>query len=365
MANEKIKEAIENLPDLPGCYIFKNESGTIIYAGKSKNLNKRVRSYFTRRAYTPPKLLKLARLTAAVEYELTRTEIEALLLEYSLIKKYRPAFNVRDKKEPVLRYLHLDAQKKIPGIRIECGSYAKKNWYGPFYSLEDAAGALAVLNAVWKTPLCNLADFDCLPANAAVPCFNGHIGKCMAPCSSAGLDAYARAYKEAVNFLSGAAQAVKNIKGEMREAAKNLDFEKAASLRDKYLGLAKLQKRLSVHAAHFKRRRVCAFLRGYHEESFILVCIDNGTARLSERFMREADFTEEAAAKFASKVFDGTREASVGPWFVRAAAEVQARRVYADVTGADSAERTLVKINKAYKKFKAVKKKSNGTKGAD
>ncbi len=240
--NDTLREKLKQLPEKPGCYLYRDRAGTIIYVGKAVNLRRRVQSYF--RASTlrtaPPKLRSLVHHVEDVEIRIVRTEAEALLTESHLIKAYRPRFNIllRDDK----RYLALKADPKRPFPRIvtcrikrDDGAY----YFGPFPSSTVVRAALDFTEKRFGLRKCG----------SLMPCEEDHthcmadiIRFCTAPClGKISQEAYQERFEEACAFLRGERPAViEEVREQMLTASERQDYEKAARLRDTWLALKEL-----------------------------------------------------------------------------------------------------------------------------
>lgn len=225
------------LPTTSGVYIFKDAAGVIIYVGKAKNLRSRVRSYFGEAAAIEPKVGAIQRLAATVDYVLTPTEVEALLLEAQLIKKHRPRYNVLLKDDKDYPYIKLDVSAEFPRLEVtrKLGR-DKARYFGPYPSAGVVNDTLRLARKLFPLRTCN--DYR----GKRRPCLNFHIGRCLAPCQ--GLvtsEEYRLLVDQVVLFLEGRHQELEaKLAVDMDEAAANMNFERAAELRDQLAALAKL-----------------------------------------------------------------------------------------------------------------------------
>ncbi len=235
---------LEALPNEPGVYLYKDERGQVLYVGKAKDLRARIGSYF-RNGYLIPKVQKLLEQAKALEYILTRTEKEALLLEATLIKKYRPKYNVLlkdDKNYPLIR---ISLEEDYPALQIvrrrRKGDRAL--YFGPFTSAKAIREILKVLTKTFPLRRCSLVEMR----RRKEPCIYYQIKKCLAPCvKKVSREEYARLVQGVVDFLQGRCQQVVSaLREEMLRLAENLEFERAAFLRDR---LAELEEVLTKQA---------------------------------------------------------------------------------------------------------------------
>ncbi len=246
------KPAAASIPTAPGVYLYKDSQGRIIYAGKAKNLRKRVLSYFRDGAglsALSAKTRAMIALAASVETLATDTEKEAFLLEASLIKKHRPRYNIllRDDKDYVL--FRLDTAGHFPRLEVvrrvrpgkEKGSVLL---FGPFSSAGSARETWKAIHQAFPLRRCKDKSF----ANRARPCLYHHMGQCLAPCV---LDVdkavYAELVRQVALLLGGRSrELVETLKADMLRAADALDFERAALLRDRIAAVERTVERQSV-----------------------------------------------------------------------------------------------------------------------
>lgn len=228
---DELKEKVREFPIQSGVYLMKSNVDKIIYVGKAKNLRNRVRSYFTDSKDHSPKTRLLVQNIFEVEYILTKTEVEAFLLEASLIKKHRPKYNIRlrdDKSYPYIRFSNGDG---FP--RLYLARKVKKDgslYFGPYTSGLAVNGTIRFLNRTFKIRDCTDAIFK----TRKRPCLTHQIGRCTAPCVGyISQQDYHDEVEGAKLFLKGQnRKVVKNLTEKMMEAAKEEKFEVAARLRD-------------------------------------------------------------------------------------------------------------------------------------
>ncbi|MCG8473304.1 MAG: excinuclease ABC subunit UvrC [Desulfobacterales bacterium] len=245
--NEAIESALKQLVTDPGVYRFKDETGTVIYVGKAKNLKKRVTSYFNR-THTDPKTAALVKKVAALETVVTATEKEALILEHSLITRYKPRYNIilkDDKRYPSLR---IDPNEPWPMLSIvrkveKDGAY----YFGPYTSSAAVHGTLKFINKHFKLRKCK----DSTLKSRTRPCLNHQMGLCLAPCClEVDRESYMEMVRQVVLFLKGRApELVASIREGMMKAAQEERFEEAAELRDRLFAVEKTLERQVVVAS--------------------------------------------------------------------------------------------------------------------
>ena len=234
-----IEAALATMPSNPGVYRMLNTKGEALYVGKARNLKRRVTSY-TQLARLPERLRRMVADTAAMEIVTTPTEAEALLLEANLIKRFKPRYNILLRDDKSYPWLMLTEDHPFPQIAKHRGAQARKgSYWGPFASSWAVDQSLQALQRAFLLRTCA----DTVFANRTRPCLLFQIKRCCAPCVGRVSEAdYAALVAQAKAFLSGKSDTVqKNLATQMQDAAEQLDFERAASLRDRIRGLAHVQ----------------------------------------------------------------------------------------------------------------------------
>lgn len=227
---------VNSIPTTPGVYLFKDEKGRVVYVGKAANLRNRVRSYFSALPTRSPKSAHLARSTADLEFIVTESEMEALVLECSLIKRYRPRYNVRFRDDKRYPYVRVSWQEDFPRVQIVRRPQRDgAKYYGPFASSAAMHQTLDTLRRIFPYVTCRRK----LDGTDQRACLYYHIKRCPAPCIGAISKEGYRALIEGVClFLEGKQEAIlDSLHRQMEEAARGLEFERAASLRDQIRGI--------------------------------------------------------------------------------------------------------------------------------
>jgi len=316
---------INHIPNAPGCYIYWDSASDCLYVGKSKRVKTRVQSYFN--ANNSSKVIKLAKLISRVEYRPADNELDALFMEHGLIKTYRPPFNSQMKKDPHPHYICIQWQRERPGLYISDRPTREATRYGSFSSAYDAKDALGLINRAWRTPICEKVYFDKTPGRA---CLNQHIQRCLAPCQED-----ASGYRE--NLISAAAymqgrgkKVLMAFEQEMKAAAQNLDYEKAGKLRDMLESLRYLQNRFQYRVP-FQGRRLCVFMRGYHETGFLLLYYKNGQLLQAARFENPDDWAM-GREQFVHGMLEGNPSELARLYTPAAVQEIRARKRFVDLT---------------------------------
>lgn len=229
------------IPDRPGSYQFKDKDGRVIYVGKAKSLRSRLSNYFGNPLTMNPRTAQMVATAETVEWIEVRNEVEALMLEYSLIKQHRPRFNVRlidDKSYP---FLAITMSDEWPRARVMRGAKQKgTKYYGPFSHAYAIRETLDLLLRTFPIRTCSDGKFV-RHERLKRPCLLFHIEKCVGPCAKeVDKDEYAALVKKLTNFLDGDTDpVVKQLEAEMKESAAVLDFERAARLRDRLTAVGK------------------------------------------------------------------------------------------------------------------------------
>jgi len=281
----KLKEIANALPLNPGCYIFKDEDGQILYVGKSKCLKKRVATYFGKQK--DEKIAQLMHFAADLSYQCVGTDIEALLLEYCLIKQYRPPYNAKMRKDRQYWYINIEEPKIL--ISQEKGSISA----GPFPRKEYAWDALSQLGDYWPIPTCE--------AKRKGPCLRFHIKQCLAPCTSD-----TGGYKELAAFFKGDFSVLKKLNTLINKAVKEMAFEKAAHLQNQYENLRELSKHIEKMPPDLKGKNYYISLKSRHDSSFMWVYMQDFCVRAWMTFPNGAFvvFEHEEGSRLANAVLE-------------------------------------------------------------
>jgi len=234
-----IQEFVKRLPNAPGVYRMMNAAGDVLYVGKARSLKKRVTNYAQGRFHTS-RIGRMVRETTTMEFVVTRTETEALLLEANLIKRLRPRFNVLMRDDKSFPYIMLTTDHPSPGIFKHRGARSRRSeYFGPFASAGAVGRTINSLQRAFLLRTCTDSVFE----SRTRPCLLYQIKRCSGPCTGEiGPEDYGELVGEARDFLSGKSQKVKaEISGAMQSAAEDLDFERAAVYRDRLSALSHVQ----------------------------------------------------------------------------------------------------------------------------
>src|SRR6266536_3462456 len=233
------------VPDHPGVYLFRDTGGRVIYVGKAISLRKRTASYFQPLRNLHPRTAAMVDSSATLEWVLVQNEVEALQLEYNLIKQHRPRYNVRYRDDKSYPWLAVTVSEEIPRPRVERGPKRKgTRYFGPYAHAYAIRETLDLLLRTFPVRTCSQGVFD-RQRRLGRPCILYDIGKCSGPCvGHISPEAHRRIVDEFISFMEGRTRPVlKRLEDEMRTAAEQLSFETAARLRDQLASVRKAMER--------------------------------------------------------------------------------------------------------------------------
>jgi excinuclease ABC subunit C len=297
------KVFVDSLPGRPGVYRMLDAHGEILYVGKARNLKNRVGSYF-QPSNVQPKVQALIAKTANMEVTITNSETEALLLEFNLIKKHRPRFNVVLRDDKSFPYLHLETNHEFPRLNFYRGSRKEPGrFFGPYPSAGAVRDTLQQLQKLFRIRNCDDAYFS----NRSRPCLQYQIQRCTAPCVGlVSKEHYARDVDAAVKVLEGRNAEVSEELGRRMEAAsERLDFEEAAQLRDQLAKLKVIQAQQIVTAGADHDADVIAVAAANGEYCVALMFVRAGRSLGSTTFFPKAVLAEppEVLAAFVTQYY--------------------------------------------------------------
>ena len=234
--SEKIQQALAVLPDKPGVYLMHDAHGKVIYVGKAVVLKNRVRSYFRNLASHTPKVRAMVEKIAEFETIVTSSEVEALILECNLIKKYRPRYNIMLKDDKTYPFLKVTVHEDFPRIYVTRRQQRDgAKYYGPYADVGAMHDTVKLLRSMFPLRTCRKMNPD-------RPCLNYHIKRCLAPCAGyVSREEYGNMIKSVCMVLDGrTTELERDLKRRMQEAADNYAFEEAARLRDQLQAVTRL-----------------------------------------------------------------------------------------------------------------------------
>lgn len=229
------------IPELPGSYQFKDEFGRVIYVGKATNLRQRLSSYFQDPVHLHPRTAQMVATATSVEWMTVRNEVEALILEYSLIKQHRPRFNVRLRDDKSYPFLAITLDEEWPRAVVVRGTKKRGvRYFGPYPHAYAIRETLDLLLRTFPVRTCSAGKFN-QHQRLGRPCLLFHIEKCSGPCvGEVDAEKYASMVEDLCSFLDGETDdIVRRMKVEMEEASKALEFERAARMRDRLAAVSK------------------------------------------------------------------------------------------------------------------------------
>ena len=238
-AKHDFSELLRAVPTRPGVYLMRDAAGDILYVGKAASLRHRLRSYFARGSNLEPKIRNMVSRVADFEFILTESESEALILECNLIKQHKPPYNARLKDDKSYPFIKIDTAEDFPQVYITRNvSNDGARYFGPFASAHSVRRTLALLKKLFPYRSCTKTITGTDPR----PCLDFYIHRCIGPCIG-GVDKqqYAEVIDQVVMFLEGkTGRVAKDIAQRMRQAADDLEFERAAVLRDQHRAIEKV-----------------------------------------------------------------------------------------------------------------------------
>lgn len=298
MTNEHLKalrQKAMSLPLLPGVYIMKNKSGDIIYIGKAKKLKMRVSQYFGSGNQHNDKVRKMVSNVSDFEYIICDTEFEALVLECSLIKQHAPKYNILLKDDKGYHYIKITGGD-WPNITPSFDNNDKSAEYiGPFLSGYVVNETVDRVKKIFKLPSCSkVFPRDISKSNR--PCLNFHIKNCSAPCARKITEAdYKDSVTKAIRFLkTGAQDTLRDLREQMELAAENLEFERAARLRDEINAIEKISDRQKVFSSLYNKQDIIALAISNEAACFEVFNFDDGKLFDREEFIVDSLQSPEA-----------------------------------------------------------------------
>lgn len=307
MTNIPLKEQLNLLPDMPGVYFMLDKNGEIIYVGKAKILKNRVRSYFNKN-HDSPKLRVMVPQIVSFKYIVTDTEVEALILESHMIKKYKPKYNVLlkdDKKFPWFLITDEDYPRIIVTRRAN-KNMAKGRYYGPYTNSRAMYSTLELIKKIFPLKQCKTPRFK------DRPCIYYQIGKCLGPCQKlVSSEEYKALVKQVEMFLSGnQGELLEQLKHQMEVYAEKQQYEKAARYRDSYFDVKKVMERQKVVS---ENTNIFQDIIGFYRESnrlcFVVMKIRHGRLIDKQDFDYEIspeNTTEEYLERFLKDYYIST-----------------------------------------------------------
>ncbi len=279
-----IKKQLSLLPKKPGVYLMKDKYGNIIYIGKAKNLKNRVSSYFLNTKNHNRKTKELVLNIVEFEYFITDLEIEALILEANLIKKYQPHFNILLRDDKNYPYIKITLNEEYPRVmKVYKVKKDKAKYYGPYVSGDYLSKILHLIRTYYPLRTCTRVH----DPKRDRPCLNYDIKKCLAPCfHPVDQKEYDQMIKEVIDILEGkVSDVITFLEEKMKEHAENLQFEKAGEVRDTIRALSKLEESQKVYTLDNSNRDIIAYYQKEDKVLFMVFFMRDGKLLGREHYM--------------------------------------------------------------------------------
>ena len=308
----KLQDQLDTLPQKPGVYLMKSAGEKVIYVGKAINLRSRVRSYFHESAQHSTKLIRLTAEIDRIDFIITGSELEALILENTLIKRHQPRYNVRLKDDKNYPYIKVTWQEPFPKVLLTRRMTRDgERYFGPYTSVQAVHQTLDLLRKLFPYRTCNRA----ITGNDDRPCLYYHIKRCSGPCIGAISKAdYRATLSQLMLFLEGRSEkVVKQLKAQMAQEAESLNFERAAYVRDQIRAVERVVEGQRVISPNLKDHDVVAFARDDGNACVQVFFVRGGRLIGREYFMLEGTEGEDAGSIMSSFISQFYDEASNVP----------------------------------------------------
>ncbi len=300
------------LPDKPGVYIMKNSLGEVIYVGKAKVLKNRVRQYFQNSKNHSEKVRAMVKNIAEFEYIVTDSEMEALILECNLIKKYSPRYNIALKDDKFYPFIKITTNEDFPRVYVT-RNFAKdgNRYFGPYTNGTAVYEVMGLINKLFPLRTCKKAIVEGGEPTRA--CLNYHINLCKAPCAGYISKAeYWEMIDEIINILNGTdTSIIKKLKLEMEKAAEELEFEKAAKIRDRILAIELISEKQKMFTVKEGDEDFIDLYTDEKDGCAQVFFVREGKVTGREHFMIENigdDPVEEVISSFIASFYGGTAQ---------------------------------------------------------
>ncbi len=287
--------SLDSFPHNPGCYLFTDEQGKIIYVGKARDLKKRVANYFQKQDHAP-RTRALVLASRGVQFIVTNTEVEALLLENTLIKKHQPRYNIKLKDSSRYAFIEL-TDENFPRIRVSRKTSGKGSFFGPFTSARERTFVYQLIRKTFGLRTCKR-----MPRR---PCLRYHLGHCAGPCTGKISQAdYQDRVKRAAFALAGKGrELIESLQRQMAELSDRQEFERAIGLRDEIAALQHLQERQQVEKSRKYDQDVISYRVEDGSVFLMLFKVYRGTLEGKEEFVfaQSDNFLEEFLVQYYSE----------------------------------------------------------------
>jgi len=287
-----VREKLKLIPHNPGVYLMKNNKGTIIYVGKAKDLKKRVSSYFNRNSFDIPRTEVLVSRIANLDYIVTRSELDALILEDTLIKKHRPKFNVSLKDDKRYPYLKITVKEAFPRVIVTRSiDRDGSKYFGPYTEAHSVRNTLRFFEKIFKLRTCHKFIPREVKLNETEDraCLNFQINKCDAPCiGNISYEEYRERIDQVILFLKGKTDAIiSQLRSQMEKASENRRYEKASKYRDQILEITHVTKKQIMSNQSLADADVIGIARYESECCSVILKIRDGKLIKKEHYFLE------------------------------------------------------------------------------
>ncbi|HBG7785798.1 TPA: excinuclease ABC subunit UvrC [Clostridioides difficile] len=300
-----IQEHLKKLPSEPGVYLMKDKYDHIIYVGKAISLKNRVRQYFQSSKNHTSKVKSMVKNIYKFEYIITDSELEALILECNLIKRYRPKYNVVLRDDKTYPYIKVTTNEDYPRIlKVRRVLKDKAKYFGPYTNITAVNDTLELISSTYPIRSCKI-DINKAIKNKTRPCLNLHINKCLGPCTgNVSKEEYGKMIEEIIMCLSGKEEKLMELlKEKMNESSMNFRFEEAAVYRDKIKSLEEMIQKQKIDATVSDLNQdVVAMARAHNEACVQVFFIRNGKIVGREHFILEGVMDSPRASILSSFV---------------------------------------------------------------
>lgn len=283
-----IEGHLKKLPASPGVYLMKDRDNNIIYVGKAVSLKNRVRQYFQSSRNHSKKVVSMVKNIDSFEYIITDSEVEALILECNLIKKYKPKYNILLKDDKTYPYIKVTVNEDFPRVlKVRKILKDKAKYFGPYTNVSAVNDVLDLIRDIYPIRTCNI-DIDRAIRTGMRPCLNYHIKKCTGPCTGYDIkEDYKSMIDEIIMFLQGKEEKlVTMFEDKMKKAAMDLDFENAAIYRDKINSLNEVAQKQKISKLQSDNDQDVIAMANFDQEACVQIFfIRNGKISGRERFM--------------------------------------------------------------------------------
>ena len=288
MPTPLVEQRLLTTPELPGVYLMKDSRGSVLYVGKAAILRNRLRQYFSSSTNIPNKTRRMLGHLHDFEYIITESASEALILENTLIKRYKPRYNARLKDDKTYPYLKIDTNEDYPRVYITRRVLKDgADYFGPFATSGTVRKTMDLVKRLFPYRSCtkNITGTD------ARPCLEYYINRCIAPCTGqASKEDYSKVINQVLMFMNGDTTAVTDdLKTNMNKASEELEFERAAVLRDRIKAVEKVteERRMKVEANPVSDMDVIAMSQGSNESWVEVFFIRKGKLIGRDHFFME------------------------------------------------------------------------------